>query len=97
MDKKINFEVINSFAKEKYGGNPAGVVHYERDQLSPQNMQKIAKQLNLVETVFICRSIDDNYNFVMILIIIVMTYIQETFAQEMESRTLPVALDLVHC
>lgn len=63
MIKHINFEVINSFTKEMYGGNPAGVVHYKNSQLSTQDMQKIAKQLNLVETVFVSRSIDENFEF----------------------------------
>lgn len=63
MSKQIKFEVINSFTEERFEGNPAGVVHYKNNQLSPQDMQKIAKQLNLVETVFVHQSIDKSYDF----------------------------------
>jgi trans-2,3-dihydro-3-hydroxyanthranilate isomerase len=63
MHNQINFEVINSFATKMYGGNPAGVIHYIKDQLSTLDMQRIAKQLNLVETVFVTENSNSNYNF----------------------------------
>lgn len=63
MSRQISFEVINSFAKEIYGGNPAGIVHCKKGQLSFQDMQKIAKQLNLVETVFVTKSTVRDYDF----------------------------------
>lgn len=60
--KKINFQVINSFALNKFGGNPAGVV-LNSDALNKAEMQKIAKQLNLVETVFVKKSSDGNVDY----------------------------------
>ena len=52
MIKKIY--VYNSFTENSFEGNPAGVVP-ESDGLDNLTMQKIAKQLNLVETVFILK------------------------------------------
>ena len=52
MDKRIKFYVANSFARTNRGGNPAGVV-VDSECLDDQEMQFIARQLNLVETVFI--------------------------------------------
>ena len=46
------FYVVNSFAEESFGGNPAAVFP-DASGLSTATMQKIAKQLNLVETVFV--------------------------------------------
>lgn len=50
----MNYEflVVNSFASLPFGGNPAAVFP-NADNLSKDTMQRIAKQLNLVETVFI--------------------------------------------
>ncbi|MBP2643403.1 MAG: hypothetical protein H6Q67_1290 [Firmicutes bacterium] len=51
MEEIVKFYVANSFARTGWGGNPAGVVagypHLDADV-----MQYIARQLNLVETVF---------------------------------------------
>jgi trans-2,3-dihydro-3-hydroxyanthranilate isomerase len=47
-----DFLVVNAFAKEPYGGNPAGVF-FRADGLNDAAMQNIARQLNLVETVFV--------------------------------------------
>lgn len=52
MSKVRNFYVVNSFADKSFGGNPAGVFLDARG-LSTRMMQDIARQLNLVETVFI--------------------------------------------
>lgn len=48
----MKFYVVNSFTKTKFEGNPAGVIIVE-DFLDTHLMQRIARQLNLVETVFI--------------------------------------------
>ncbi|MCB0343974.1 MAG: PhzF family phenazine biosynthesis protein [Bdellovibrionales bacterium] len=49
----VNFYVVNSFAKQAFGGNPAGVVP-DAAGLSDSQMLAVAKQLNLVETAFVC-------------------------------------------
>lgn len=49
---KKKFFVVNSFTKKPFGGNPAGVF-LDAEGLTTETMQKIAKQLNLVETVFV--------------------------------------------
>lgn len=54
MDK-TTFYVINSFATIPFGGNPAAVFP-NADGLSHDTMQLIARQLNLVETVFVLSS-----------------------------------------
>lgn len=46
------FLVVNSFASLPFGGNPAAVFP-NAENLSKDTMQRIAKQLNLVETVFV--------------------------------------------
>ncbi len=52
MRKGRNFYVVNSFTNKSFGGNPAGVFTDARG-LSTSVMQDIARQLNLVETVFV--------------------------------------------
>jgi len=51
---------LNSFAKTKYGGNPAGVV-LQADDLSEDEMLRIAKQVGLSETAFVQKSENANY------------------------------------
>jgi len=58
---KKQFSVYNSFTNQAYAGNPAGVIPCA-DGLSAFQMQAIARQLNLVESVFILKS-DDAQNF----------------------------------
>lgn len=48
----FEFHVVNSFAARKFGGNPAGVFT-DAQLLKPETMQAIARQMNLVETVFV--------------------------------------------
>jgi trans-2,3-dihydro-3-hydroxyanthranilate isomerase len=60
MTKK-QFSVYNSFTDTAYAGNPAGVIP-DADDLSTEQMQAIARQLNLVESVFILKS-DDPQSF----------------------------------
>lgn len=52
MRKK--FYVFNSFTDQRFCGNPAGVVP-DADDLDDNAMQSIARQLNLVETVFVTK------------------------------------------
>ncbi|WP_397352662.1 PhzF family phenazine biosynthesis protein [Oscillibacter sp.] len=49
---KINVCTLNSFAKTKDGGNPAGVV-MNADSLSDEEMKKIAAVLGFSETAFV--------------------------------------------
>lgn len=51
------FTVINAFALERFGGNPAAVFP-QAEGLTQGEMQLIARQLNLVETVFVFNSSD---------------------------------------
>lgn len=51
---KKRFYVFNSFTDQSFCGNPAGVVP-DADDLTDQQMQSIARQLNLVETVFVTK------------------------------------------
>jgi PhzF family phenazine biosynthesis protein len=57
MKKLITYQ-IDSFTKEKFKGNPAGVV-VNADGLSDEQMQLIARELNNSETAFLI-SPDDN-------------------------------------
>ncbi len=52
---KINVYTLNSFAKTKEGGNPAGVV-MNADSLSEEEMRKIAAVLGFSETAFVSQS-----------------------------------------
>lgn len=50
--KSYPFLVVNSFAERSFHGNPAAVF-YDAAKLDEKLMQSIAKQMNLVETVFV--------------------------------------------
>lgn len=52
---KINVYTLNSFAKTKEGGNPAGVV-LNSDSLSEEEMREIAADLGFSETAFVLQS-----------------------------------------
>lgn len=52
---KINVYTLNSFAKTKEGGNPAGVV-MNADSLSAEEMKKVAAVLGFSETAFVLQS-----------------------------------------
>ncbi len=60
MKKLITYQ-IDSFTKEKFKGNPAGVV-LNADGLSDNEMQLIARELNNSETAFLFSSNDSNYD-----------------------------------
>ena len=53
--KSYNLYQIDSFTKEKFTGNPAGVIT-NADGLSDEQMQMIARELNNSETVFIFKA-----------------------------------------
>lgn len=57
MDKKklITVQILNAFAENNSGGNPAGVV-LDADNLSIKDKLKIAKKVGLSETAFVSRS-----------------------------------------
>jgi PhzF family phenazine biosynthesis protein len=52
---------IDSFTKEKFKGNPAGVV-INADGLSPDEMQLIARELNNSETAFLFHPTEEGYD-----------------------------------
>jgi PhzF family phenazine biosynthesis protein len=52
---KIEVAIINAFTTNNSGGNPAGVV-LNADNLSPAQMQKVARQVGLSETAFVTQS-----------------------------------------
>lgn len=52
IEKNRRFLTVNAFAEKPYGGNPAAVFT-QADGLPQELMQTIARQLNLVETVFV--------------------------------------------
>jgi len=52
---KIKVYTLNSFAKKIGGGNPAGVV-LEANDLSEDNMKKIARKVSFSETAFVQKS-----------------------------------------
>ncbi len=51
-ENKLKFYVLNSFTDTEFCGNPAAIFP-DADHLDLQLMQKIARQMNLVETVFV--------------------------------------------
>lgn len=60
MKKLITYQ-IDSFSKEKFKGNPAGVV-VNADGLNENQMQLIARELNNSETAFLFTSNDSSYD-----------------------------------
>ena len=61
MTRKYNLYQIDSFTKEKFTGNPAGVIT-NADGLTDYEMQKIARELNNSETAFIFSSNSKEYD-----------------------------------
>ena len=61
MARKYNLYQIDSFTKEKFTGNPAGVI-LNADGLTDYEMQKIARELNNSETAFIFSSDSKDYD-----------------------------------
>ncbi|AQS06259.1 PhzF family isomerase [Clostridium beijerinckii] len=61
MARKYNLYQVDSFTKEKFTGNPAGVIS-NADGLTDYEMQKIARELNNSETAFIFSSNGNEYD-----------------------------------
>lgn len=61
MNKIFRLYQVDSFTKEKFTGNPAGVIT-NADGLSELQMQKIARELNNSETAFIFNSFNEDYD-----------------------------------
>ncbi|MBE6069566.1 MAG: PhzF family isomerase [Clostridium lundense] len=61
MTRQYNLYQIDSFTKEKFTGNPAGVIT-NADGLTEHEMQKIARELNNSETAFIFSSNNNEYD-----------------------------------
>ncbi|TNG94425.1 PhzF family phenazine biosynthesis protein [Pasteurellaceae bacterium USgator11] len=53
--KSHAYQLVNVFAEQHFGGNPLAVFP-QADGLNEQQMQRIARQFNLSETVFVQRS-----------------------------------------
>ena len=60
MAKNINIFQIDAFSDKAFGGNPAGVTF--GDGLTKEEMQLIAKEMNLAETAFLSKSDKADYN-----------------------------------
>jgi trans-2,3-dihydro-3-hydroxyanthranilate isomerase len=56
--KELTYHLLDVFTNEKFGGNQLAVFQ-ETDQLETKLMQKIARELNLSETVFLFPPSDD--------------------------------------
>lgn len=61
MSKTYRYYQIDSFTKEKFSGNPAGVI-LNADGLTAQDMQKIAREVNNSETAFIFKPSNDSFD-----------------------------------
>ncbi len=60
MGKKINIHQIDAFSEIPFQGNPAGVTF--GDELTNEEMQLIAREMNLAETAFLSKSSVADYN-----------------------------------
>ncbi len=60
MSTKINVQILNAFAENGKGGNPAGVV-LNADKLTNKNKLEIAKQVGLSETAFVSESKTEDF------------------------------------
>ena len=58
--KTINIFQIDAFTDKPFGGNPAGVTF--GDNLTKEEMQSIAREMNLAETAFLSKSDKADYN-----------------------------------
>jgi PhzF family phenazine biosynthesis protein len=60
MAKKINICQIDAFTDKPFGGNPAGVTF--GDGLTKEEMQLIAREMNVAETAFLSKSESADFN-----------------------------------
>jgi PhzF family phenazine biosynthesis protein len=58
--KLINVQILNAFAENGKGGNPAGVV-LNADELSEKNKLEISKKVGLSETAFVSKSKTEDF------------------------------------
>jgi trans-2,3-dihydro-3-hydroxyanthranilate isomerase len=56
--KLIDVHQVDAFTNQLFGGNPAGVVT-NADELTDEEMQKIAREMNLSETAFVLKPSSD--------------------------------------
>ena len=61
MKKQVHVFQVDAFTREKFTGNPAGVV-INADGLTDVQMQKIAREMNLSETAFITKGVPGEYD-----------------------------------
>ena len=61
VQKNINVTLVNSFTKNKQGGNPAGVV-FNADELSDTQKLTIAQTIGYSETAFVCSDEEADYS-----------------------------------
>ena len=52
---RLPMMVLDAFTNVRYGGNPCAVV-FDADKLTAHQMQLIAREMNLSETVFVMES-----------------------------------------
>jgi trans-2,3-dihydro-3-hydroxyanthranilate isomerase len=52
---RLNFHTLDVFTDTRFGGNPLAVVH-DADKLTSSQMQTIAREFNISETVFVLKS-----------------------------------------
>lgn len=58
---EIIMYLVDAFSDKKFSGNPAGVIP-DASELSEEDMQKIATEINLSETAFVKQIDEENYN-----------------------------------
>ncbi len=58
---KIDIYQVDVFSSKPFGGNPAAVVPDARGGLSNEDMQNIAREMNLSETVFMFPLDEESY------------------------------------
>lgn len=60
ISNTYDYSLVNVFAESPWGGNPLAIVP-NADALDSATMQRIARQFNLSETVFICRPSEPDF------------------------------------
>jgi trans-2,3-dihydro-3-hydroxyanthranilate isomerase len=56
---ELKFNTLDVFTNKRFGGNPLAVVH-DADALTAEQMQTIAREFNLSETIFVMKPADAN-------------------------------------
>jgi PhzF family phenazine biosynthesis protein len=60
--KNVNIYQVDAFTNQLFGGNPAGVV-FDADILTTEEMQNIAREMNLSETAFVLKPTQQGADF----------------------------------